>query len=81
MNTNPLAGQMSFTGTDQGSLSGSWGQSQIDLGSLVVAGNRIVLRFDLGVDGCNGAEGWYLDNVQVVVTALAPRQSGGRVSP
>jgi len=80
-NTNPLAGQMSFTGTDQGSLSGSWGQSQIDLGSLVVAGNRIVLRFDLGVDGCNGAEGWYLDNVQVVVTTLAPRQSGGRVSP
>ena len=80
-NTNPLAGQYAFTGTDQGSLSGSWGQSQIDLGSLVTAGDRIVLRFDLGVDGCNGAEGWYLDNVQVVVTALAPRRGGGRVTP
>lgn len=80
-NTNPLAGQRAFTGTDAGSLSGSWGQSQIDLGSMVSAGDRIVVRFDFGVDGCNGAEGWYVDNVQVIATASAPRHVGGRVQP
>ena len=80
-NTNPLAGQRAFSGTDQGSLDGTWGQSQIDLTTLAAPGDRIVLRFDFGVDGCNGAEGWYLDNVQLVATALAPRRSGGRLSP
>jgi len=80
-NTNPLAGQPAFTGTDQGSLDGSWGQTQIDLHLLAAAGDRIVLRFDFGVDGCNGAHGWYVDNVRVVTTALSPRQVGGRVRP
>ena len=80
-NTNPIAGEQAFTGTDAGSLSGSWGQSQIDLGSLVSGGDQLVLRFDLGVDGCNGAKGWYVDNVKITVTGLASRQSGGRVRP
>ena len=80
-NTNPIAGQRAFSGTDQGSLNGNWGQSQIDLTSLAAAGDRIALRFDFGVDGCNGAVGWYVDNVQVVVTAIAPRRGGGRVTP
>jgi hypothetical protein len=40
-----------------------------------------VLRFDLGVDGCNGAEGWYLDRVRVTAEGRAPRQPGGRVAP
>jgi len=80
-NTNPLKGQWAFSGTDAGSLSGSWGESQIDLGSLVKAGDRMVFRFDFGVDGCNGAEGWYLDNVRVTATGLAPRRIGGRVTP
>ena len=30
-NTNPLAGQQGFTGTDGGSAFGSWGKSQVDL--------------------------------------------------
>jgi Zn-dependent metalloprotease len=80
-NTNPLAGQLAFTGSDDGTLSGSWGQSQIDLASFAGPGDRIRLRFDLGVDGCNGVEGWYLDNVRLVATAVAPRLSGGRVTP
>jgi hypothetical protein len=80
-NTNPLAGQRAFTGTDAGTLSGSWGQSQIDLGTLVSPGDRVVIRFDFGVDGCNGARGWYVDDVRVVVTMSGPRQAGGRVRP
>ena len=29
-------------------------------------GDRIVLRFDFGVDGCNGAVGWYVDNIGLI---------------
>jgi Zn-dependent metalloprotease len=80
-NTNPMKGQWAFSGTDAGSLNGSWGQSQVDLASLVNAGDRVVIRFDLGVDGCNGAKGWYVDNVRVTATGITPRRSGGRVRP
>lgn len=65
-NDNPLRGQAAFTGTDGGSLSGSWGQSVIDLSRIgVVPGANIKFRFELGTDGCNGNEGWYLDEIYV----------------
>ena len=65
-NDNPLRGQYAFTGTDGGSLSGSWGQSVINLSTIgVVAGSNIKFRFELGTDGCNGIEGWYLDEIYV----------------
>jgi hypothetical protein len=65
-NTNPLAGQPGFSGTDGGSLFGSWGQSQVNLTTLgVKAGDNIRLRFDMGMDGCTGNDGWYVDNVTV----------------
>ena len=65
-NTNPLAGQPGFSGTDGGSLFGSWGQSQINLTMLGVnPGDNIRLRFDMGMDGCTGNDGWYVDNVTV----------------
>jgi hypothetical protein len=65
-NTDPLAGQSAFSGTDGGSLFGSWGQSQIDLSKLgVKPGDNIQLRYDFGMDGCTGNDGWYVDNVQV----------------
>jgi len=65
-NTNPLAGQPGFSGTDGGSLFGSWGQSQINLTMLgVVPGDDIRLRYDFGIDGCTGNDGWYVDNVTV----------------
>jgi Zn-dependent metalloprotease len=65
-NTNPLQGQRAWTGTDGGSLFSTWGESQIDLGALGVAGgSTIQLRFDFGVDGCTGIDGWYVDDVTV----------------
>jgi Zn-dependent metalloprotease len=65
-NTNPLAGQPGFTGTDGGEVTGSWGQSQIDLTRIgVKAGDTIQLRFDFGMDGCTGIDGWYVDDVKV----------------
>ena len=35
-NTNPLAGQHAFSGSDPGSVFGSWGESQIDLAAAGV---------------------------------------------
>jgi hypothetical protein len=67
-NSNPLAGQTAFTGTDGGESTGSWGTSVIDLGNLGAhAGDEIQFRFDMGRDGCNGVDGWYLDDIQVTV--------------
>jgi cysteine-rich repeat protein len=62
-NTNPLGGEEAFTGTDAGKVGGSWGQSQVNLYGLAFPGDTIQLRFDFGVDGCNGAFGWYVDEV------------------
>ncbi|MCP4662334.1 MAG: hypothetical protein GY856_43605 [bacterium] len=64
-NTNPLAGEEAFTGADEGSFGGSWGQSQVDLIGLAAPGDSVRLRFDLGVDGCFGLIGWYVDDVRV----------------
>lgn len=73
-NTNPLAGQEGFTGTDGGTVSGSWGQSQIDL-TMIGAnpGDTIEVRFDFGMDGCGNVDGWYVDDVSVT-TCKAKRR-------
>ena len=65
-NTNPLASQAGFTGTDGGEPTGSWGQSHVDLAAAgVKPGDSIQIRFDFGRDGCGGNDGWYVDNVTV----------------
>lgn len=68
-NDNPMAGEAAFTGgnlTPNGSSSGSWGQSTIDLSLLNVnANSTIQFRWEMGTDGCNGADGWYLDEIFV----------------
>ena len=60
---NPLGGEDGFTGSNEGVIGGSWGQSQINLYGLAFPGDDIQLRFDLGVDGCAGLVGWYVDDV------------------
>ena len=64
-NTNPLAGLQAFTGTDGGSVGGTWGRSHANLTGLAVSGDSIRLRLSLGSDGCTGAFGWYVDDVTV----------------
>ena len=60
-----MAGEWAFTGTNGGEVSGSWGQSQINLTGIAVPGDAIQIRFEMGLDGCNGLVGWYIDDVQV----------------
>ncbi|OYU74935.1 MAG: hypothetical protein CFE32_16150, partial [Alphaproteobacteria bacterium PA3] len=64
-NTNPLAGQPAFTGTDGGSVTGSWGRSIVNLAPYAGAGDKIKLRFEAGKDGCGGITGWYMDDLSV----------------
>ncbi len=64
-NTDPLAGQPAFTGTDQGSVDGSWGRSIINLAAYAGAKDKIRIRLDIGNDGCTGLFGWYIDDFLV----------------
>ncbi len=66
-NTNPMAGEPAFTGSDGGLPTGAWGSSVIDLSTLAKAGDTVQFRFDFGMDGCNGNKGWYVDNVELSV--------------
>ena len=79
-----MAGEPAFTGADGGSFEGSWGQSQVDLLRLARPGDSIRLRFDFGVDGCTGVEGWFIDHVAVLTGARpepAVLRPAGRVRP
>ncbi|MCH9648912.1 MAG: M4 family metallopeptidase [Deltaproteobacteria bacterium] len=69
---NPMAGEEGFTGGDGGSVSGSWGQSQVDLNGIAGGGDDVQLRFEMGLDGCNGVVGWYVDDVHVHSCSTAP---------
>ncbi|WP_459974697.1 M4 family metallopeptidase [Nocardioides pyridinolyticus] len=71
-NSNPLAGQTAFTGTDGGEPTGSWGTSVISLGRMGAhPGDLVQFRFDFGRDGCNGVDGWYVDDLEVTVCEQA----------
>jgi hypothetical protein len=61
-NTNPMAGEEAFSGTDEGSVAGSWGRSHLNLAPYAAPGQTIQLRFDVGNDGCTGFFGWYVDD-------------------
>ncbi|MGE5251103.1 MAG: hypothetical protein ACM3QS_12940, partial [Bacteroidota bacterium] len=82
-NTDPLASQPAFSGTDGGKTTGSWGQSQLMLAPLGVGpGDTIRLEYDMGMDGCTGYGGWYVDDVNVYsCTVQAPDCSAAVASP
>lgn len=63
---NPLAGRNAFVGSSNG-----WTSTRIDLSSL--AGQTVRFRFRVGTDTSVGADGWYVDDVQVYsCTASVP---------
>ena len=64
-NTNPIAGEPAFSGTDGGSVDGSWGRSIVNLAPYAKPKDKIRLRFDIGNDGCSGNIGWFVDDVTV----------------
>nr|WP_260173833.1 M4 family metallopeptidase [Nocardioides albus] len=60
-----MEGQPAWTGTDGGEFTGEWGTTIVDLDAIADAGDTVKFRFDMGRDGCNGVEGWAIDNVSV----------------
>ncbi len=77
---NPCAGEPAFSGVDETTYRGSWGQSQVNLTDRVRPGDTLRIRFNFGVDGCNGIDGWYVDNVRLLMGDSTVR-GGGRVVP
>jgi len=64
--TNPLGGQVGFSGTDGGEPTGTWGTTIVNLANIgVVAGDQVRIRLDMGRDGCGGIDGWYVDNLKI----------------
>ncbi len=79
--TNPLAGEPAFHGNDEGDNSTRWGQSQVDLTGMAGPGDTVRLRFELGIDGCYGTIGWYVDAVRMYQCLPAPLGTlGGAVT-
>jgi bacillolysin len=66
-NTGPNPGEDAWTGTNLGGTAhGSWGTTVANLGSVAQPGDTINIRFTWSQDGCNGVEGWYIDNIRVI---------------
>jgi Bacterial Ig-like domain (group 3) len=71
-NSNPMAGERAFSGSDGGKVTTKWGTSVVDLAAAGVhAGDVVQLRFDMGRDCASGIFGWYVDNVSVTVCKQA----------
>jgi Zn-dependent metalloprotease len=62
-NTNPKAGEFAWSGADPEVP--AFGTTKADLSSLVQPGDSFKLRFEFGLDGCGGNQGWYVDNIRV----------------
>ena len=61
-----MAGQPAWSGSDGGSVTGSWGRSIVNLVPYAKPGDKVKLRFEMGNDGCGGSTfGWYLDDVNL----------------
>jgi Zn-dependent metalloprotease len=62
-NTNPKAGQYAWSGADPEVP--AFGTTKVDLSGLVQPGDTFQLRWEFGLDGCGGNQGWYVDNIRV----------------
>lgn len=82
-NTNPNPGEAAWTGANIGTPASaprsSWGTTIINLANLTNPGDTVKVRFNWSQDGCNGTDGWYVDNIRVYNCALleAPTLSLG----
>ncbi len=71
-NTDPLAGEQAWHGTDGGAISGTWGRTIGNLTGIVAPGQNFKLRYEFGSDGCGGTTlGWWVDDVQIYTCETA----------
>ncbi|HZA49400.1 MAG TPA: M4 family metallopeptidase, partial [Myxococcaceae bacterium] len=76
-NSNPMAGEQAFSGTDNGKAAGgSWAYSLVNLARFARGGDTVQLRWDFGTDCADGALGWFVDDVSVAsCTPVVPTVS------
>ncbi len=76
-NSNPMAGEAAWSGSDEGETYGSWGTSIVDLAALgAKTGDTLQLRFEFGNDFTSGNVGWYVDEVAVLHCSATPPIGG-----
>lgn len=56
---------VAWSGTDFGTVQGSWATTIVDLTGLAGAGDTIVLRWDMSSDCGSGVLGWWVDDVKL----------------
>ncbi|HEX8679791.1 MAG TPA: M4 family metallopeptidase, partial [Chthoniobacterales bacterium] len=66
-NTGPNPSEEAWSGFNVGVATlGNWGTTVANLSGLVQPGGTVRIRFTWSQDGCNGVEGWYVDNIKLV---------------
>ncbi len=76
-NTSPMAGEIAWSGSDEGESFSDWGISIVELDALGAgAGDTVAFRFEFGQDGCNGNLGWYVDQLSVGHCGIASNDEG-----
>ncbi|MEM6989305.1 MAG: M4 family metallopeptidase [Myxococcota bacterium] len=73
---NPLSGEGAFSGSDVASPTGTWVESVVNLDEFTDPGDTIALRFDFGVNECDGLFGWYLDDIRVTWCSVVTGDDG-----
>ncbi len=73
---NPNGGEFAWNGADINAPSGSpptrWGTTVVNLAALAKPGDKVQLRFKFTQEGCNGRDGWYVDNIRAFSCASLP---------
>ncbi len=72
--SNPLAGQVAFTG-----VGGDWGRTLVDLSTFVQPGDSLRVRFSFGKDQCFGFDGWYVDDFEIYDCASSDDCNGNGI--
>ena len=69
LSNNPDGGEFAWNGSDINAPSGSppanWGTTVVDLAAYAAPGDTVKLRFKFAQEGCNGRDGWYIDDILV----------------
>lgn len=69
LSNNPDGGEYAWNGSDINAPSGApianWGTTVVNLAAYAAPGDTVKLRFKFAQEGCNGRDGWYVDDIRV----------------
>ena len=67
--TNPEGGEWAWNGADVNPPSGAppanWGTTVVNVVPYAGPGDTVKLRFKFAQEGCNGRDGWYVDDIRL----------------